>query len=294
MEIDYKNRGCEQLGLPYEVNFNALYYNKDIFDKFGVAYPPDGLTWDAVAELAKKLSRQDGSIQYKGLNFHGLYRLAFPLSLSYVDGMTDKSDMTNSAGWKRAFELGKKINSIPGNAMGKNPYNSFLKDKDTAMFATVNLFPYLGDAANSGLNWDLAQYPSYSDHPNTYSYIDEQVLMITKSSKHKDEAMEVLKVLTSDEVQTLFVKAGRASPLTNPSMRQMFGTGAPFLQGKHLAGIFKSSSAPAPIPSIYHAKAKSLSDVIFEDYLADKIDLNTALRQADEQINSYVASQKTK
>lgn len=36
----------EQVALPYTIGFSALYYNKDIFDKFGVAYPKDGMTWE--------------------------------------------------------------------------------------------------------------------------------------------------------------------------------------------------------------------------------------------------------
>ncbi|MDF2662825.1 MAG: family 1 extracellular solute-binding protein, partial [Paenibacillus sp.] len=30
--------------MPFELNNNALFYNKTIFDKFGVAYPKDGMT----------------------------------------------------------------------------------------------------------------------------------------------------------------------------------------------------------------------------------------------------------
>jgi ABC-type glycerol-3-phosphate transport system substrate-binding protein len=33
------------VGIPFTQQFSALYYNKDIFDKFGVSYPKDGMTW---------------------------------------------------------------------------------------------------------------------------------------------------------------------------------------------------------------------------------------------------------
>jgi len=46
----------ELYGLPFAMQLNALYYNKDIFDKFGVQYPTDGMTWDQVTELAKKVT----------------------------------------------------------------------------------------------------------------------------------------------------------------------------------------------------------------------------------------------
>ncbi|MCC2685173.1 MAG: family 1 extracellular solute-binding protein, partial [Paenibacillaceae bacterium] len=56
----------ELYGLPRYSNTVALYYNKDIFDKFGVAYPKDGLTWDQAIDVAKKVSREDGGVKYRG------------------------------------------------------------------------------------------------------------------------------------------------------------------------------------------------------------------------------------
>lgn len=34
------------IGIPWTMHFHPLYYNKDIFDQFGVTYPKDGITWD--------------------------------------------------------------------------------------------------------------------------------------------------------------------------------------------------------------------------------------------------------
>jgi len=53
-------------GLPVLVPPSAVYYNKDLFDKFGVAYPKDGQTWDDLYETSKKMTRIDGGIQYYG------------------------------------------------------------------------------------------------------------------------------------------------------------------------------------------------------------------------------------
>lgn len=39
--------------LPTGTATNVIIYNKDIFDKFGVDYPTDGMTWDEFYELAK-------------------------------------------------------------------------------------------------------------------------------------------------------------------------------------------------------------------------------------------------
>ena len=42
--------------LPFRADFWVLYYNKTLFDKAGVAYPTNDMTWDQYKELALKLT----------------------------------------------------------------------------------------------------------------------------------------------------------------------------------------------------------------------------------------------
>ena len=78
-----------------------MYYNKDLFDRFGVPYPKDGMTWDEVYALAQKVTRTEGGVAYKGFAFQDFYLFtANQLSLSFVDGKTEKS-VVNSDGWKK-------------------------------------------------------------------------------------------------------------------------------------------------------------------------------------------------
>ena len=44
-------------GLPRDFQTIVLYYNKDMFDAAGVAYPTDKWTWNDLRETAKKLTR---------------------------------------------------------------------------------------------------------------------------------------------------------------------------------------------------------------------------------------------
>lgn len=63
---DYKNNFFEALwpynskdgqiyGVPVSVVTSCLYYNKDIFDQAGVAYPTDDWTWEDVAKASKEI-----------------------------------------------------------------------------------------------------------------------------------------------------------------------------------------------------------------------------------------------
>ena len=279
-------------GLPYNRQFNALYYNKDIFDKFGVPYPKDGMTWEDAIELAKKVTREEGGIQYRGLDPESVSRMGFPLSLHLVDAATNKVLVTGEQ-YRKVFELTKSIYDIPGNRpekWGSNTYDAFIKDKTVAMSAHVNLLPYLAEV--EPFNWDMVQYPSYKEQPNVYGMFDMHIIGISKTSKYKDDAFRVLEVLFSDDVQLVATKqTGRVSLLKDPKFQEAFGAEMPVLQGKHKEAIFMSKPAPAPRLSPYYSKAGSILRNHFYQYADGAKDVNTALRDAEEEITQHINSQ---
>jgi len=56
MEANYAVDGT-QYALPFRSDFWVLFYNKDLFDAAGVAYPTNDMTWDAYADLAKTMTK---------------------------------------------------------------------------------------------------------------------------------------------------------------------------------------------------------------------------------------------
>ncbi|MCG9896279.1 MAG: sugar ABC transporter substrate-binding protein [Fimbriimonadaceae bacterium] len=58
-------------GFPANVNADAIWFNKDMFDEAGVPYPRPGWTWPEVVETAKKLTKRDarGRPEQFGLYF---------------------------------------------------------------------------------------------------------------------------------------------------------------------------------------------------------------------------------
>lgn len=58
-------------GLPYRSDFWVLYYNKDLFDKAGVAYPTNDMTWEQYADLARQMtSGTEGADKVYGTHYH--------------------------------------------------------------------------------------------------------------------------------------------------------------------------------------------------------------------------------
>ncbi|MBP1996836.1 ABC transporter substrate-binding protein [Paenibacillus eucommiae] len=282
----------ELYALPYARNINGLYYNKDIFDKFAIPYPKDGMTWEEATELAKKLTSEVDGVKYRGIAPQSHEVLLFQKSLAFVDAKTD-AVMEDIEPYKAAFEVGKQIYSIAGNEYDPNPFGSFFEAKNLAMFASVNLFHILKTIPE--LNWDVAQFPSFSDKPNIGTLYDLHVIAPNKNSKHQDDIMRVMEVLFSDEVQMDMVrKNAKVSTLADAKYKEQFGQDIPELQGKSIDSVFKTTPAPAPGFSPYLGEASVILGTKYAEYMQGQKDVNTALREAKEEIEKHIAAVKQK
>lgn len=283
-------------GLPMTNNTFALFYNKDVFDRFGVPYPKDGMTWLDAIEVGKVMSRQDGGVTYRGLDPENIGRIVRQMGMDYSDSKTMKSTMINP-NWKTMFEIGKAIYTIPGNEVSdvNGDYLKSFFSGTIAMTARVNVLDQLEAPTKQGLNWDLAQYPSIPGIPNVGGDVDPHMLVIPPTAKHRDAAILVAKAMTHDETQLLMVKTtARLSPLKSAANKEAFASEKPYLQGKRLDSIFKNHPIRSPMRTKYFGQTGPIAKEAFKAYVAGTIDLNTALRQADEKINAYLAGQAGK
>lgn len=280
------------MALPFGYNYYATFYNKSIFDKFGVSYPGDGMTWDQAIEIGKKLTRMDGGVQYKGLDPEGIEKVANSLSIPYVDPVTLKAAVNTDA-WRKAFELTKRINDIPGNDFQITSHSGtikrFVKDKNVAMLAAPEVLNSMNDA---DFDWNIAEYPSFPERPHTSGVVQTFVLQIASNSKHKEQAMQVIQLATSDEVQTALSRSGiMLSALQSEAINKTFGADNPLLKNKHIEAILKTKPAPYVVVTRF-TKARGILEAKYKDYAAGKKDVNTALREANEEIDAYIATEK--
>jgi multiple sugar transport system substrate-binding protein len=280
------------MALPFGYNYYATFYNKDIFDKFGVAYPSDGMTWDQAIELGKKLTRMEGGVQYKGLDPEGIEKVGNSLSIPYVDPVTFKAAV-NTDGWKKVFELTKRIHDIPGNdfqiTSHGNTVKRFVKDKNVAMLAAPEV---LNSMADADFDWNVAEYPSFPERPHISGVVQTFVLQIASNSKHPEQSMQVIQLATSDEVQTALSRSGiMLSTLQNEAINKNFGADHPLLKNKHIESILKTKPAPYVVQTRF-TKARGILEAKYKDYAAGKKDVNTALREANEEIDAYIATEK--
>ncbi|ULL16966.1 extracellular solute-binding protein [Paenibacillus sp. H1-7] len=296
----YGEKG-ELYALPFYENYYMMAYNKDIFDKFSVPYPTDQMTWDQVKVLAQKLTRVEDGITYKGIQpIDTVDTFGLAKSLSFIDNQSGKAKVTTDE-WKQAFEWASELNSIPGNEP-KDPLNiwkgadDFMKDKNVAMMPWFGsrLQTLVRSNADLNFNWDVVSFPSFSESPGQSAEVDAHVFALSKTSKHQDLAFQVIQYLTSsEELQGSFVKLGRALPaIRNDKLLQQFGSEYPLFQTKNIAGVFKSTPRQPHKAHKYDDIVRSKLRAAFADHLAGNIDINTALRRAEEEANKEIEAKK--
>jgi multiple sugar transport system substrate-binding protein len=293
----YSSKG-ETLALGYAMQYYATFYNKDIFDKFGVAYPKDGLTWSEQIEIAKKVTRTEAGASYYGMIAGGGGSLAQSLGLSRVDSKTKKA-VFETEDWRKVFSLAQSIYGIPGNMPPKNKVSTaaktFTQDKNVA------LLPWFGDTminslevllkAGTPMNWDMASYPIFPEHPGKSHEISFRSFIVSKTSKYKDDAFQVAKFLsTSDEAQSRVSQDGFGPALKDEKYQKMFGANVEVLKGKSVAAIFKTTPIEIHNITIYDpvANQKGLNPA-YDAFIDNKIEANTALRQAQEEGDMAIA-----
>ncbi|GAA3406123.1 ABC transporter substrate-binding protein [Paenibacillus hodogayensis] len=283
----YSDRG-EMLLLPFELNSNVLFYNKTIFDKFGVAYPRDGMTWEQISDLARKVSRKEEGTEYKGFIFqHQNLVWKNQLGLPFVDPKTNKA-ATNTPEWKRWLDVMGGFYFLPNNDY-KNL--SFYKEQTVAMWTGANIVSSVVEAASStGLNWDVVTLPQFTDNPSGGTQMIAPFYAIPPGSKHKDEAFQLISYLLSEEVQTAKARQGKVPIVDSPAATQGYAADLPGVSGKNMGAFLKDKIGKPAVVTKYDGIAKDVfyKTALGKDFYSGTKDVNTILREVEEEINRKI------
>jgi multiple sugar transport system substrate-binding protein len=277
-------------GLPIYAGGAPVYYNQDIFDKFGVPYPKGQLTWDDFYELSRKLAREDNGTQYYGLLLDPATVIHMNnLSLPLLDA-TGKKPAFNTDGWKNYLQMLDKFYHFPGYALKAGNVTTagvqslFNKDKTLAMWVTSQL---LAGAKLEGLeHWDITPYPTSKEKPGVGQQPYAFFTFVASTSKHPDEAFQVISYWASDEYQMMMSKLAEFKPVSGSSaVQSAFGQESPLYRGKNISAFFTTKNAdlaPAMFTKYHNVAKSALIKVLTNSLAIEKKDVNTALREAEE------------
>lgn len=275
-------------GLPVWVATSGLFYNKDLFDKFSVSYPKDGMLWSEVTELARRLTRtEDGNNYYGYITSPSTQVNSNQLSLDPIDPKTLTSNFS-SDGWKRIMQSIVDLYMVPGYDVETATMASsrqralFEKEMRAAMYTNFS-----GGTPPETMNWDVATVPYYEGAVGAGPQPITNYWYVTSLSKHQQAAFDVIAFLLSEEFQRGHNRKGWATVLDNPELRKEYGQDLDKFRGKNIQAMFPKPAAPMNITAYNHLTG-TVFQKAFNDIVSNAKDMNTALRDADEQLNKAI------
>ncbi len=221
-------------GFPRDNDTTVLYYNMDLFDEAGVAYPDDTWDWDTLREAASALTVRDDAgrnMQYGvvleankypnwvhqngGLIFDDPvapthFHLAEPAAVEAIQFIADLINVDGSA---PSFDAQQQMGST------------------TELFATGRVAMVMTNAArvptfmDAGFNWNVAPLPMGRTGIRANTLGGAGYVMATNPAD-LDASWQFLQFLSGPEGQAIFAATGLAVPaLTTPETTAAF-TGA--------------------------------------------------------------------
>jgi len=213
-----------------------LYYNKDMFDKAGVPYPPSALdqawTWDEFVATAKKLTIDKNGKHPGEDGFDSQSIVQYGASVENLPWQLETWAISNGGGFYNNDGTEVRIGEDASAEAIQRVADLYLKDhvaplsvgqtddgiQRTVIAGTVamatngqwNIGTSLNTAKEQGLNYGVAVLP----------YMNEKVTLNTgganvvfSQTKHPEEAMEWLKWYTSEENNWGLISSGIWMPV---------------------------------------------------------------------------------
>lgn len=295
-----ESSGGKQYSLPIQLDGMVLYYNKDLFDKFGVTYPTDNMTWGEMIEKSKQLTRFENNTQYFGFSSNLSTNQGMnPFSIPLADLATDTPTINKDERWRSFYQLFYEqpkqasgyLNAIQ-TLKGLPTITNFVNNQNIAMFAYQAGLINVWEENLKAVNWDIVALPAIPGKSGVGSMPNPKLFGITSMAQDKDAAMQAIHYLLSDEHQKELARMGVIPVVNSDAVKVELGKNS-FYKDKNWKAAVTHKFAPlAPRPA-YYTQLNAIYQKHFLRAALETVDLNTALREAEEEAVKAIAAFKS-
>lgn len=195
--------------IPRDVSTLLIFYNKDIFDRYNVPYPKKNWTMKDFLITAQKLTHRPDVF---GISFEEepLFYLPY-LTVNgggFESGVFEKPESRSSL--KFYADLRNKYHAAPlkEESASATMAQMFLQEKLGMHLSGRWLVPKYREEAK--FDWDVVEFPAGNN--GSVVPLDASGWAISKSSRHKKEALMLIKYLSSEACSKEFTKSGLIVP----------------------------------------------------------------------------------
>lgn len=286
---------CKYKGKTYFVptswNNIMIHYNRDHFDKAGIAYPKTGWTWEEFREIAKQLTIKDssGTVTQWGYEVPNQNFFIQPWLFSNGTGaLNDDWTASNMLDPKVAESLQFLHDIIHVDGSAPIPGTDTMDNQYLAgQVSMINRGHWvIPNIRNAKLNSDVAIPPT---KVNDYTVVGFGAIGIAKGAQNMDAVQAMVAELTGPEAEADVARSGSSVP----------GSKAAAELPEYLAF---PPSAPLFYQTLPHTKAvpspanfQEVEKIFIRYYtaiMADEMSIPDACKQADAELNDSFARLK--
>lgn len=218
--------------MPFRSDYWLLYYNKDLFDAAGTAYPTGDLTWQQYRELAKKLTTGEGNDKIYGAHAHTW--LSATLSWAYTD---DKHTLLDGKYdfLKPAYEIALGMQNEDKSMMefgslktANVHYSGPFYKKQVAMMPMgtwfINSVINTKKKGETDVNWGFTQVPHMEGQEVGETIGNVTPLAINKNSKNPELAWEFIKFVSTEPGADVLAGLGTLPAYKTPAILEKFSS----------------------------------------------------------------------
>lgn len=213
--------------MPMRNSVWMLYYNKDLFDAAGVDYPKGSMTYEEFREVAKKMTKGEGTEKTWGAYIHtwpiSWTRYAIQGGSTIID--EDLNPFIEALQYRMDLEADGSIMSYTEQKATTAHYKSAFLKGNVAMHIMGDF--HIGQLRESEskneltFDWDIAASPiPEGASPNTTTGMPAG-FGINKKSKNPEAAWEFLSFASGEEGAKVYARAGYIPSYLNDDVRSI-------------------------------------------------------------------------
>ncbi|MBZ9726175.1 sugar ABC transporter substrate-binding protein [Mesorhizobium sp. CO1-1-11] len=279
--------GGKTYGLPIAASARAMYYNKELFEKAGIAKPP--ATWTELQEDARKIKAQGAfgfGLQGKEIETDVYYYYAMwsqgteILNKDGTSGLSTPGALEAAKLYKSMIDEGLTEPGVTSNNR-EDVQNLFKQGKIGMMITAPFLSNQIKDEAPS-LKYGVAAIPAGpTGARGTYGVTDSMIMF--KNSKNKDEAWKLMDFLFTTEQRAKFTQGEGFLPVNKEEAKMDY-----YVNNADLAAFtaLLPDARFAPVIPGWEEVAQITSDAMQKIYLGG--DPEAGLKEAAAKANAVL------